>query len=310
MADAYRAVGRLDDAAALLRQQIEKTPAQAGPYLLLGLIQRQQKKDEEARHSFEKVLELAPDNIEAPNQLVELNLLAGNFAEALRLVQRQKEKKPGDGAPYLLEAKVRTAKKEWAEAEAALKKAIELNPELASAYDLLVAIYLATDRLAQAKSELETIISKSPRNEGALMTLALIKEKQKDYAGAAEAYEKVLAFKGNSMPALNNLSYLYSERLNQSAKALELARKARALAPGNPLVADTLGWVLFQQGEYRQALDLSEEAAGKSDNPEIQYHLGMAYYMMGNADPAAKRLPARPELDGRFPKQSRRAAPS
>ena len=65
------------------------------------------------------------------------------------------------------------------------------------------------------------------------MTLALIKEKQKDYAGAAEAYEKVLAFKGNSMPALNNLSYLYSERLNQSAKALELARKARALAPAS-----------------------------------------------------------------------------
>ena len=286
LADAYRAVGRLDDAAALLRQQIEKAPAQAEPYLLLGLIQRQQKKHEEARHSFEKVLELAPDNIEALNQLVELNLVAGDFAEALRMVQRQKEKKPGDGAPYLLEAKVRTAKKEWAEAEAALKKAIELNPELASAYDLLVAIYLATDRLPQAKSELETIISKSPRNEGALMTLALIKEKQKDYAGAAEAYEKVLAFKGNSMPALNNLSYLYSERLNQSAKALELARKARALAPSNAFVADTLGWVLFQQGEYRQALDLSEEAAGKSDNPEIQYHLGMAYYMMGNADPA------------------------
>ena len=286
LADAYREVGRLDDAATLIRQQIEKTPAQAEPYLLLGLIQRQQKKNEEARRSFEKVLELAPGNIEALNQLVELNLVAGDFDNALRMVQRQKEKKPGDATPYLLEGKVRTAKKEWAEAEAALKKAIELGPELASAYDLLVAIYLATDRLPQAKSELETIISKSPQNEGALMTLALIKEKQKDYAGAAEAYEKVLVFKGNSMPALNNLSYLYSERLNQSGKALELARKARALAPTNPLVADTLGWVLFQQGEYGQALDLSEEAAGKSDNPEVQYHLGMAYYMMGNTGSA------------------------
>ena len=51
-------------------QQIEKTPGQAKPYLLLGLIQRQQQKNEEARHSFEKVLELAPDNIEALNQLV------------------------------------------------------------------------------------------------------------------------------------------------------------------------------------------------------------------------------------------------
>ena len=305
LADAYRAVGRLDDAAAIFRQQIEKTPGQAKPYLLLGLIQRQQQKNEEARHSFEKVLELAPDNIEALNQLVETDLVAGDFAAAMNMVQRQIEKRPGEAALYLLEGKVQTAKKEWAEAETALKKAIELNPELASAYNLLVAIYLATDRLSQAKSELEVIISKSPQNEAALMTLASIDEKQKDYAGAAKVYEKLLAFKGDSVPALNNLSYLYSERLNQPAQAVELARNARALAPVNPSVADTLGWVLFQQGEYPQALELSKEAAGKmTDNPEVQYHLGMAYYMMGNADSALNAFQRALALSVDFPSKA------
>ena len=42
------------------------------------------------------------------------------------------------------------AQKNWPEAEAALQKAIELDPGLAPAYDLLVAIYLETGRLAEA----------------------------------------------------------------------------------------------------------------------------------------------------------------
>ena len=137
------------------------------------------------------------------------------------------------------------------------------------------------------------------------MTLASIDEKQKDYAGAAKVYEKLLAFKGDSVPALNNLSYLYSERLNQPAQAVELARKARTLAPVNPSVADTLGWVLFQQGEYPQALELSKEAAGKmTDNPEVQYHLGMAYYMMGNADSALNAFQRALALSVDFPSKA------
>ena len=202
----------------------------------------------------------------------------------MNMVQRQIEEETLAKRRFICsKERCKRRRRNGAEAETALKKAIELNPELASAYNLLVAIYLATDRLSQAKSELEVIISKSPQNEAALMTLASIDEKQKDYAGAAKVYEKLLAFKGDSVPALNNLSILlYSERLNQPAQAVELARKARTLAPVNPSVADTLGWVLFQQGEYPQALELSKEAAGKmTDNPEVQYHLGMAYYMMG-----------------------------
>ena len=86
---------------------------------------------------------------------------------------------------------------------------------------------------------------------------------------------------------MNNLAYIYAEKLNDLKRASELAQKARSLAPTNPSVLDTLGWITYKQGGYQQAADLLSQSAAKSpDNPEIQFHLGMADYMMGRTDAA------------------------
>jgi tetratricopeptide (TPR) repeat protein len=68
--------------------------------------------------------------------------------------------------------------------------------------------------------------------------------------------------------------------LNQLDRAYELAQKVRDLYPGDPSTADTLGWILCKKGQYQSALNLLQESAGKlPDVPEIQFHLGMTYYM-------------------------------
>jgi len=65
--------------------------------------------------------------------------------------------------------------------------------------------------------------------------------------------------------------------------ALSLAQTARRGMPDSPNAADTLGWVLYQKGAYRSAIDLFQEAlklAEKSKAPEdptFHYHLGLAY---------------------------------
>jgi tetratricopeptide (TPR) repeat protein len=143
------------------------------------------------------------------------------------------------------------------------------------------------------------------------MTLALVKEKQGDYAKASDSYERLLAFSPNDIPALNNLAYIYAERLKEPQKGLELARKARNLAPANPAVADTLGWVLFKRDDYQQAVPLLEEAADKiGDSAEVRFHLGMAHYMMGQAEAArsdfeqalkiAQEFPSKKEAESRL----------
>src|SRR5205823_2551808 len=78
----------------------------------------------------------------------------------------------------------------------------------------------------------------------ALMQLGMIQESQKHFEAARDAYEKVLAVHPNAAIALNNLAVLYSERLGQLDKAYELAKKSTEVAPNEPHLADTLGWIL------------------------------------------------------------------
>jgi Putative Zn-dependent protease, contains TPR repeats len=72
LVDAYRAVGRLDEAIAVLRQQITVTPQNAQAYYLLGVTLWQQGKTDDARQAFERTLQLAPDKLRPIEQLVSL----------------------------------------------------------------------------------------------------------------------------------------------------------------------------------------------------------------------------------------------
>src|SRR5205807_2978449 len=80
LADAYQAVGRSEEAASLIREQITKTPQDSQSYLILGVILKKQKKNDESRKAFEKALELNPQNVVAIDQLADLDLEARAFS--------------------------------------------------------------------------------------------------------------------------------------------------------------------------------------------------------------------------------------
>jgi tetratricopeptide (TPR) repeat protein len=95
----------------------------------------------------------------------------------------------------------------------------------------------------------------------------------------------LLAVNPKYTPALNNLAYLYCEKLNRLDRAFDIATQARTYAPDDATTADTLGWILFRRGEYHNAVGLLQESAEKEPtNSEVQYHLGMAHYMLGEED--------------------------
>ncbi len=293
LADAYRAMGRFGDSEAILRKQIATTPQKPEPYLLLGVLLRQENKLAEARQTLEKAVELSPDKLSAVNQLVELDILAGDYPTALKRVNGQLELTPQSPGLYLVQGKIYAAQNDWERAETALLKVIELNADIPAAYELLVSVYIAANRLPQAVTQLESFLAKTPDSPGALMTLALIFNEQKDYPKARDTYEKLLAVKPDVTMAMNNLAYLYSDNLNQLDKGREWASKARNADPTNPSIADTFGWILYRQGDYKQAVTLLKESAGKlPDQAEAQYHVGMASYMMGDSKSARVALAA------------------
>src|SRR5437763_11460099 len=302
LADAYQAVGRSEDAASLIREQIKKTPEDSQSYLVLGVILKQQKKDDEARKAFEKSLELNPQNVVAIDQLTDLDLAAKAFSAIHQRANAHLQKEPQSAPAYYIHGRSYVMEKNFAAAETALKKAIELDPNLAAAYNLLVAISVQTNKLPEALKELETVLAKNPQYSPALLTSGIIFERMGDFAKARDNYEKVLALNPKFAPALNNLAYIYSEKLNNLNRAGELARKAHELAPAEPSVQDTLGWVLCRQGKYQEPAELVEPSASKSsEKGEIQFHLGMANYMMGRLDEARAALQKAVSVPGDFP---------
>jgi tetratricopeptide (TPR) repeat protein len=291
LAAAYGSLDRFDDAAVVVSEQAKLAPHDPQAQMALGLTLRQAKRNGEGRQAFEKAAELAPDSLWPVEQLVELDLLDRHFDAARQRVRHQFQKMPDSPAAHFFEGRILAAEEKWDSAEAELQKTLQLDPNLSNAYDLLVQAYLATNKLPQALNQLQAQLAKNPNDVSALMTLALLHERTNDFLKARDAYERLLAIEPDSISALNNLAYLYVDRLNDLDKAYDLARKARDLQGNDPAIADTFGWILSKRGDYQQALPILQESASKlPDSPEVQFHLGMTAYLMGQTDLARVAL--------------------
>lgn len=290
LASAYTSQKNLSDAEAIYRQLGTLFPKDPQAPLFLGLNLSQQHKTSEARKAFENALSIAPKYLAAVDQLVSLDLAEKKFDDAEGRVQEQIKKSPDAAEPWLLLAKVQLAQDKKNDAEASLKKSISLNPDARLAYMLLAQLYVDSNRQQDALANLNTIAQKT-NDVSVLMQMGMIHDQLKDFTAARDAYEKILTINPRFSPALNNLAYIYSEHLNQLDKAYEMAQKARQLLPYDPYTADTLGWILYKRGDYSRALGLIQESSGKLImQPEVEFHLGMTYYMLGQEKQARTAL--------------------
>ena len=290
LASAYLAQQNGAQALAVYQQMTELFPQDPQPHFLIGTMLLAERKLPEARNAFEKSIGISPNHLPAIERLVDLDLGEQKFAAAMSRVQQQIDRDPKLALAWAIRGKIYLAQRDFSHAEPDFLKALDLDPDLEPAYLLLAQLYLASNKPEQAIEKLNGFIEKNP-TAPALMMLAGIHQRSKNFDAARDTYEKVLTVIPNSVSALNNLAVLYSEHLGLPDKAYDSAKKARDLAPNEPHAADTLGWILFKKAEYRTALQLLQESAGKlPDSPEIQFHLGMAHYMLGQDDAARVAL--------------------
>ncbi len=291
LAKAFRQNEQWDSAGTIFQGLAGAFPKDPQYPFLLGMMHRDARKYSEARASFEAALKLSPGNPLAIYQLVDLDILATNYPAALARVRAEMEKNPKSSAFPLLEGRIFAAQKLWPQAEASLQKTLTLSSNSPGAFELLVQVHMGAGNFNKAAATLERQLAINPEDGRALFTSALVSEQLQDFPKARDAYEKSLKLSPENVVAMNNLAYLYLERLNQPDQAAEMARKARNLAPRDPAIADTLGWILYRKGDYEAAVPLLQESAEMlSNNAEVQYHLGMAHYRRGSEDDARTAL--------------------
>lgn len=283
LADVNRAQGLPDQALTVCEVWREQFPSSPQAFFATGMIQLQQQKSMEAKEAFEAALRLSPGFLPAAEQLIDFDLREKNYAAALARAEQLSGAEPAKAGAFLLLAKVHLAQGHSDVAEQALLKVLELEPGSTAGGVLLAQLYVRSNKRAEAVERLQTLVEKNPRDWGSFLLLGIVQQELKDYAKARASYEQVIKLNPNSAAALNNLAYVCVERLNDLNQGLSCAQKARQLAPEDPSIADTLGWAYCHQGEYGLALSLLREAAGKLPlNPEVQFHLATAHYMMGD----------------------------
>jgi Flp pilus assembly protein TadD len=279
------------NAAAAFETIVAKAPKDPrGPHLV-GVALLAQNRRAEAKKRFEDALTLAPDYVEPLAELAELAIAERQPDAAVDRVERQMARAPKSGAIPQLLGRLHERRGDTQRAEAAYLKALEIQPTMASPYVALARLYSNSGKHDQALRNVAEALKRRPKDLGAQMLQGIVYEQKGDVAGAMKAYEKALALNPRFALAANNLAYLYSEHGGDKNRALALAELAREMAPDEPRISDTLGWILYRRGVYQRALALLKESASKlSDNVEVQYHLGMTYAKLGDKASARQAL--------------------
>jgi uncharacterized protein (TIGR03790 family) len=157
--------------------------------------------------------------------------------------------------------------------------------------------HLARDDTARAEALMAQAVDREPRLVGTAMLLAGFHEARKEHDQARARYRQVLAVDPDNVLALNNLAYSLAAYAGQPKEALPLAQRAMRLSTLG-MVADTLGWIHYLLGDYRQAAFFIERAVERSPGTaEIQLHAAFVHAQTGEIVRARRELAAALELD-------------
>ena len=91
LAQAYQSLGRLDDAAAIFREQIKVLPSKLPAHLSWDSVLRQQDKLDEARKAIETAQPVGTENLLAVSQLVDLDIQARTMMSPFNVIKRTPE---------------------------------------------------------------------------------------------------------------------------------------------------------------------------------------------------------------------------
>jgi tetratricopeptide (TPR) repeat protein len=119
-----------------------------------------------------------------------------------------------------------------------------------------------------------------------------------DYAMAAEKVnrvdvleanlKKLIVIKPDHAHAYNALGYTLADRNERLTEAEEYIDKALKIAPDDPFILDSKGWVLYRRGQPKEALVYLRRAFAERPDPEIAAHLGEVLWAQGQREEAEK----------------------
>jgi tetratricopeptide (TPR) repeat protein len=223
-----------------------------GVRYMLGQIAEEQKHWRRAIEWYEKVDEgeqLLPARMRTANAIAK----QGKLDEARAFLKRVGAEHPGQGVQLIV-------------AEAQLLRDFNRHRE---AYKLL-----------------NDALQKEPDQPELLYDAALTAEKLERFDVLEANLRKLIQARPDHAHAYNALGYSFAERNTRLPEARKLVEKALELAPEDYFIIDSMGWVLYREGDLKGAAEQLRRAYDGRPDAEIGAHLGEVLWVMGERNEA------------------------
>jgi tetratricopeptide (TPR) repeat protein len=146
--------------------------------------------------------------------------------------------------------------------------------------------------LREAKRPLEAIKRLEAANERMPDTveikyeLAMMYERNERLNDTERLLREVIALDPGHAHSYNALGYSLADRNQRLPEALKLITRALEIAPNDPFIMDSMGWIKFRLGDYVTAVQYLEKAYRVRPEADIAAHLGEALWVLGQRDAA------------------------
>lgn len=276
--------GSTDQSIAAFRKLVQVNPEAIPFQIKLGQALLQAGQNEAALQTFSAALKLRPNAIDAQSAAIGSLLRANRADEAGKLLADIKLNSPKSPVIPELEGDVKLASKQYADATAIYRKVMATAPSP----NLVVKTYAAiaqSGKRSEADAFVADWLKAHPKDTQIRNFDADMALRARDFKRAVANYRVVLDVQPNDVMALNNLAWALSQE--KDPQALVLAEKANSLAPDNPSIKDTFGWMLVEQGQVKRGLELLKQANAKvPQQRDIALHLAKAEMKNGTKDAA------------------------
>ena len=270
---------------------LKEVPTSAAVHAVHGTHQALKNNAAGARASFEQALKLSPGFLEALGGLTALDLAARAPAQAVSRLEGEIARQPTSAPLFALLARAHSAAGDHAKEEQALRQAVSVDPRFAVGYAMLAQLYVRQKRTDEAIAEFEGIVKRDPSAVGARTMVGILLEQQGKREEAKKAYAAAVSGTDNAPVAANNLAFIYAEQGTNLDEALQLATTAKQRLPNDGSVDDTIGWIYYKKGLADLAIKPFQESLKKRpDDPEVLFHLGLAYAKLGDKARARESL--------------------
>ncbi len=250
-------------------------------YLEVGEIDR-------ALSTFERARATSPQNTAIDIYVIQAQLTARRFADAVALARKVRASRPLDRRVLRLEAEALRQSGRGEEAAALLGEALTQHPDDISAYLSLAEFETERQQYDAALRVLDQAAAKFPSDLTVTFQMGAVLERQKRIADAERKFREILAKDPLHAQALNYLGYMLADRGERLDESIGYIKRALQVEPYNGAYLDSLGWAYFRQDKLDLAeVTLRKAAEQRVRDSAVQDHFGDVLFKLGRYADAA-----------------------